>query len=85
MELQLPAYATATAMPDLSLIGDPHHSSRQHRILNLLGKIRDRTHVLWILVGFITTEPRWALLISLIISLMKTGETVNSRAGKQAF
>ena len=26
-ELQLPAYATATAMPDLSYICDLHHSS----------------------------------------------------------
>uniref|UniRef100_A0A8D0ZUG5 Kazal-like domain-containing protein n=1 Tax=Sus scrofa TaxID=9823 RepID=A0A8D0ZUG5_PIG len=42
-ELQLPAYATATATPDLSLICDLHHSSRQHRLLNPLSKARDQT------------------------------------------
>ena len=33
-ELQLPAYATATATPDLSRVCDQHHSSQQRRILN---------------------------------------------------
>ena len=33
LELQLPAYTTATATRDLSLICDPHHSSEQCRIL----------------------------------------------------
>ena len=46
MELQLPAYTTATAVPDLSYVCDLHHSSRQHRILNLLSKAMDRIHVL---------------------------------------
>ena len=35
-ELQLPAYARATATRDLSRICDLHHSSRQCRILNPL-------------------------------------------------
>ena len=34
LELQLPAYVTATATPDLSRVCDPHHSSWQRRILN---------------------------------------------------
>ena len=42
-ELQLLAYTTAIAMPDLSLICDLHHSSRQCRILNPLREARDRT------------------------------------------
>ena len=43
-ELQLPAYATATATPDLSCICNLHHSSsRQRRILNPLNEARDRT------------------------------------------
>ena len=42
-ELQLPAYATATAMSDPSHICDLHHSSWQRWILNLLSKARDRT------------------------------------------
>ena len=43
-ELQLPAYARATAMPDPSHICDLHHSSQQHQILNPLSKARDLTH-----------------------------------------
>ena len=45
-ELQLPAYITATATWDPSLVCDLHHSSRQHQILNLLSKARDRTCIL---------------------------------------
>ena len=45
-ELQLPAYATATAAWDLSCIYDLHHSSRQCRILNPLGEARDRTCII---------------------------------------
>jgi len=41
LELQLPAYAIATAMPDLSYICDLHHSSWQHQILNPLSESRD--------------------------------------------
>ena len=41
LELQLPAYATATAMPDLSHVCDLHHSSRPHWILNPLIKAGD--------------------------------------------
>ena len=40
-ELQLLAYATATAMPDLSLICDLHCSLWQCLILNILIKARD--------------------------------------------
>ena len=48
LELQLPAYATATAMWDPSRICDLHHRSRQHRILNPLRKARDRTRNLMV-------------------------------------
>ena len=41
-ELQLPAYATATATQDLNCICDLHHSSWQHWLLNPLSKVRDR-------------------------------------------
>ena len=40
LELQLPAYTTAAAMPD------PNRSLRQHRILNPLIKARDQTCIL---------------------------------------
>ena len=45
LELQLPAYITATATPDLSCICDLHLSLRQHRILNPLNKARDWTPI----------------------------------------
>ena len=41
LELQLMAYTTATATQDLSLVYNLHHSSRQCRIVNPLGKARD--------------------------------------------
>ena len=46
LELQLPAYATDTAMPDLSCICYLHHSSPQGQILNPLREARDQTLVL---------------------------------------
>ena len=45
-KLQLPAYATATAMRDPSCICDLHHSSWQCPILNLLREARDQTPIL---------------------------------------
>ena len=45
-ELQLPAYVTVTATPDLSSIYDLHHSLWQCQILNLLSQARDRTLIL---------------------------------------
>ena len=44
----LPAYATATAMPDPSHVCDLHHSSWQRRIPNPLREARDQTHNLMI-------------------------------------
>ena len=43
-ELQLLAYARATATSDPSCICDLHHSSRQCQILNPLSEARDGTH-----------------------------------------
>ena len=56
-ELQLPATATATAMPDPSHVCNLHCSSQKCQILNPLSEARDRTCILWIQVGFITVEP----------------------------
>ena len=56
-ELQLLAYATATATP--SCVCDLQHSSRQHQIPDPLGKARDRTRIL---VGFVSTVPQWEQL-----------------------
>ena len=41
LKLQLPAYTTATVTPDPSHVCDPHHSSRQHQLLNPLNEARD--------------------------------------------
>ena len=46
LELELLAYTTATATPDLSHIFDLYHSSRQRCIFNPLGRARDWTHIL---------------------------------------
>ena len=62
LELQLPAYATATATPDLSLICDLHHSLCQCRILNPLIEARG-LYPLGYYVGFLTTEPQWELQV----------------------
>ena len=47
-ELQLPAYATATAMQDPSGVCDLHHSSWQHWILNPQNEVRDGIHNLMV-------------------------------------
>ena len=66
-ELQLLAYttATATAMQDPSCVCDLHHSLRQCQILNPLSKARMEPAPSWLLVGFVTTEPRQELPIYL--------------------
>ena len=57
LELQLPAYATATARPDLSHVCNLHRSSWRRQGLNPLSRARDRTEFSWLLVGFVTDEP----------------------------
>jgi len=52
-ELQLPAYAAATA---------------QRQIRNPLSKTRDQTRILsWMLVEFISAAPQWELLFQLFL------------------
>ena len=46
LDLQLPAYGTATVTPDPSHVVDLDHSSRPRQILNLLSEARDRTLIL---------------------------------------
>ena len=46
LEVQLPAYTTATAMWDPNCICNLHHSSWQHWILNPLSEAMDCTHIL---------------------------------------
>ena len=47
-ELQLPAYATATAIRDLSHVCDLHHSPRKCWMLNPLSGARGQTHNLMV-------------------------------------
>ena len=46
LELQLPAYTTATATLDPSRTCDLRYSLQQCWILNPLSKVKDRTHIL---------------------------------------
>ena len=46
LQLQLLAYAPATAIPDPSRVYVLHHSSQQHRILKPLSMARDWTFIL---------------------------------------
>ena len=63
-ELQLPAYATATAISDLSCICDLHHSSWQQRILDPLSEARDRSHTLMVPSWIHFTAPRQELPVN---------------------
>ena len=47
-ELLLPAYTTATAMPDPSHVCDLRHSSWQRQILNPLSEVRIQTRNLMV-------------------------------------
>ena len=48
LELLLLAYATATAMQDVSHVCDLHHSSQQRQMLNSLRKARDQNQNLMV-------------------------------------
>ena len=48
LELQQPAYTTATAMLDPCHVCNLHHSSQQRQILNPLSEARDGTHNLMV-------------------------------------
>ena len=66
LELQMLAYTTATAMPDLSQVCSLHHSLWQRRILNPLSEARDGTWNLiapsWIHFCCATTGTPWQTL-----------------------
>ena len=55
-------------MQDLNCICDLRHSSWQCWILNPLNKARDWVASSWILVGFVTTEPRREFLIEVFVA-----------------
>ena len=61
--LQLPAYATGTAISNLSHVRDLHHNSRQHQVLNPLSEARDRSCNLEFPSWIHSAVPRWELPI----------------------
>ena len=61
LELQLLAYATATAMWDPSSVFELSHSSQQRQILNPLSGARDWT---WILMDTSEVHFRWATKVT---------------------
>ena len=65
LELQVPAYTTATATPGSEPRPRPTHSSWQHWLLNPTlihcAKPGIKTESSWILVESVTTEPQWEL------------------------
>ena len=68
LELQLPAYTTATGTPDPIHVCDLHHSSRQRWMLNPLSEAKDQTHNLmvpsWIRFRCATMGPPLLLFSS---------------------
>ena len=65
LELQLPAYTTATATQELSRVCDLHYSSWQPWILNLRVKPGIKPSSSWILIGFVIAELQRELLFLL--------------------
>ena len=67
LELQLPAYTTATAMWDPSHVCDLHHSSQQCQIFNPLSEARDQTCIFmdtsWVLKPLSHNENSLAIHI----------------------
>ena len=61
LELHLPAYTTAMATQDPSIIYKLHHSSWHHQTLNPLSKARIEPTSSWMLVRFVTAEPQQEL------------------------
>ena len=58
-ELQVPAYATATEIPDPSCVCDLHHSSWQCQTLIHWARPGFEPATSWFLVGFTSTVPEW--------------------------
>ena len=71
VELELPAYARATAPQDPSHVFDLHHSSQQRQIPNPLSEARDRTRILMVPCHSCFHEPQWEIP-SKIFSSTKT-------------
>ena len=71
-ELQLLAYATATATPEPRPVCDPHHSSWQRQILNPPSESRDWIHTLKDTSWVVSAASQQELKISNMVSKMFT-------------
>ena len=67
-ELQPPAYATATALRDLSLVCDLHQAHGNAGSLTHWARPGIQPMSSWILVGFVSTAPRRELHASTLLS-----------------
>ena len=96
LELQLPAYTTATAMQD------PRLESATYTIAHSITKYLThwarqgiKPESSWIQVGFITTEPQWELVDWALINILpeediwveseEEKEETSSRTGDEEF
>ena len=69
-ELQLPAYTTATAMPDLTHVQPTLWLTAMLDILSHLARPGIEPAFSWILVGFTVAESQWELLDSLLTQII---------------
>ena len=78
-ELELLAYATATAMQDLSRVCDLHHSSWQWQICNHRGRPGIELASSWMLVEFVSPVPQLGNSEGLTLNVMVFGGGVFGR------
>ena len=79
LELQLLAYATATAMPDPSHVWDLHHSTPQCQILNPLKGQGQNPRPHGYQSGSLTTEPRQELQECVFFKIQKEVGKMNCK------
>jgi len=76
------ATVTATATWNPSRVCNLHHSSWQCQILNPLSKAGDQTCTSWILVRFVSAEPRWELPPILLLEQSSIAPSAAAGASK---
>ena len=82
-EIQPLAYTTGTAMPDPSCVCNLHQSSWQHQILNPLSKPGIEPASSWMLVRFISTEPRWELQTEFLMIISPSVSPLEKRLSQE--
>ena len=72
-------------MQDPSCVCNLHHSSQQCQSLNPLNEARIEPATSWFLVGLLTTEPRWELLVFDFYAIFLGSFKIPHRAEGQGF